>query len=57
MICLAKNLRSVALAADTIIRKLGKKPVVLEACGSSLQKIFATAIGGSKLEHSAPCPQ
>ena len=54
MVCLARNIRAVALAADSAIRRSGRKPIILEACGSSLQKIFATAIVGSK-QHSDPC--
>ena len=53
MVCLARNIRAVALAADSAIRRSGRKPIILEACGSSLQKIFATAIVGSK-QHSDP---
>jgi hypothetical protein len=49
---LAKNMRATALAADAENRRLGKKAAALENCGGSLQRVFASAIGGSKF---IPC--
>lgn len=50
---LAKNMRAVALAANAEARKSGRKSGALENCGSSLQRVFATAIGGSENCYSA----
>ena len=45
---LGKNMRAVALAANAGAKKAGRKSGALENCGGSLQRIFATAIGGSR---------
>lgn len=45
---LAHNMRAVALAADTEVRSSGRKATMLENCGGSLQRVFASAIGGSE---------
>jgi len=44
----AKNMRATALAADAENRKAGRKAATLENCGGSLQRVFASAIGGSE---------
>lgn len=46
---LAKNMRTVALAADAEARNAGRKAGALENCGGSLQRVFATAIAGSEM--------
>lgn len=46
---LAHNIRAVALAADAESRKAGRKTSTLENCGSSLQRVFASAITGNNM--------
>lgn len=50
---LAHNMRSVALAADADARRAGRKSGTLENCGSSLQRVFASSIGGGELDAQA----
>lgn len=51
---LAKNMRATALAADAENRKAGRKAATLENCGGSLQRVFASAIGGNNAKKKEP---